>query len=500
MNNQIEHTLNKLLAYGYKTQLLDPLDGDYVTNRLRDLLKIGDFTYKDIDIGDTSIQDILNDFLSYAIDINLIEDTIDDRDILDTKIMDCITPYPKEVINNFKIGGTDYFYKLSKDSNYIRVDRIAKDKKWHVNTIYGDLEITINLSKPEKDPKTIAMARELPITNYPPCLICKEHVGNTGTAKNPARNNHRIIPLSLNDENWFFQYSPYVYYNEHCIVIKEEHVPMEISHLTFKRLIDFISMPHFSHYFIGSNTDLPIVGGSILDHEHFQGGKHMFAMNTAEVIRTISLEETYKGVSVDILKWPLTTMRLRYKGDNPKILANVADVVLQKWRNYSDPQRGIISHTGDTPHNTVTPIARINKNSGYYELDIVLRNNRTNEQFPDGIYHAHPNLHHLKKENIGLIEVMGLAVLPGRLVSELDLLKNALLKKGIKSMENTPADKHISWAKEITDKYADINENNADKIIQTEIGNKFVEILECCGVYKLTKDGIQGLEEFIKTL
>jgi len=372
----------------------------------------------------------------------------------------------------------------------MRTSRIAKNKNWQVNTDYGILDLTINLSKPEKDPKVIAMVKQLPTSNYPKCLLCKENVGYSGTLSHPARQNHRIIPLNLGDEGWFLQYSPYVYYNEHCIVIKNEHEPMKISRLTFRRLLAFVHQ--FKHYFVGSNADLPIVGGSILTHDHFQGGAHVFAMESAVPLKTFTIAD----VKVQFLKWPLSVFRLSHP--KQELLIELAAHILESWQRYDDESLGIKSHTKERPHHTITPIARFR--AGQYELDLVLRDNQTSEAHPDGIFHPHAHLHHLKKENIGLIEVMGLAVLPGRLKDELQVVKDALLCRDREVLLKAGLVKHEPWLGELLAKYEEIKEFQAMAIIEQEIGFKFVEVLECCGVFKLTDEGLAGVERFIAAL
>ena len=370
---------------------------------------------------------------------------------------------------------------------------MAKNLSWKAKTKYGNLDITINLSKPEKDPKAIAMAKSLPSSNYPKCLLCQENVGYAGTLNHPARQNHRIIPLELTKEEWFLQYSPYVYYNEHCIVLKGAHEPMKISRLTFERLLEFVSQ--FKHYFLGSNADLPIVGGSILTHDHFQGGAYEFAMETAPILKTLNVLN-YEDVEVGFVNWPLSVLRL--KGESRERLVELGDIILNAWREYSDEALGIFASTDGTPHNTITPIARFK--NGKYELDLVLRNNRTSDEHPDGIYHPHAHLHHLKKENIGLIEVMGLAVLPGRLKDELEIVKQALVARDSKMLEESGLEKHLPWLNEMLGRYESVSNDEAMSIVETEVGQKFVEILECCGVYKLTDEGLEGIQRFINSI
>ena len=481
--------INQLLTYGQFKGLLNPQDRDYAINRLRHLLQIDSFVYEEIDDETTEdmlppIQEILDPILDEAIARGLIEDTIDQRDILDTQIMGCITPIPSDVNFRFKLGGTNFFYRFSQDTNYIRRDRIAKDRKWQVATDFGTLDLTINLSKPEKDPRDIERAKLAKTSDYPLCLLCKEHVGNTGTLNQPPRNTHRVVPLRLSGEDWFLQYSPYVYYNEHCIVVNNQHTPMTMDGRTFDLLLDFVEQ--FPHYFVGSNAGLPIVGGSILSHEHYQGGRYAFAMNHAQVLKTTTID----GVELGVLKWPMTTLRLQGK-KIPKLVA-LADKIYATWKTYNDPAHDIASHTGETRHNTVTPIARFNPETDNYELDMVLRNNRTNAEYPYGIFHAHEPYHHLKKENIGLIEVMGLAVLPGRLVKELEQVEAALL-----TSDTTKLGAHQPWAQELLAQHATITPQNVSQIVQESIGHKFLEILACCGVYKQTPAGLAGVDKFL---
>lgn len=498
----INYEINRLISFGLQHEMIEGSDVRYVANKIIDILKISSFEYEVVEINEMeNPSEILETILDYAAERGVLEcDSIDHRDLLDTKIMDCLMPRPSEVIKSFNElyaqnpkEATKYYYDLSKASNYIRLSRVQKNLNWKTSTDYGDLDITINLSKPEKDPKAIAMAKSLPSSNYPKCLLCKENVGYAGTLNHPARQNHRIIPLTLTNEEWFLQYSPYVYYNEHCIILKGEHEPMQISALTFERLLQFVGQ--YQHYFIGSNADLPIVGGSILTHDHFQGGAYEFAMETASILQTFSILN-YTDVEVGFVNWPLSVLRL--KSTDQSRLVELGDIILQKWRQYSDESLGIHSHTGDTPHNTITPIARYK--NGKYELDLVLRNNRTSDEHPDGIYHPHAHLHHLKKENIGLIEVMGLAVLPGRLKEELEVVKEAFVKRDIAVLVEAGLEKHVPWLEEMLSHYTIVKADEAMAIIEEEVGLKFVEILECCGVYKLTDDGLEGVKRFINAI
>jgi len=362
-----------------------------------------------------------------------------------------------------------------------------------VQTEYGKLDITINLSKPEKDPKTIALAKKVPSSGYPKCVLCKENVGYAGHLSHPARQNHRIIPVSLCDERWYLQYSPYVYYNEHCIVLKNEHEPMVISVETFKRLFDFVKQ--FKHYFVGANADLPIVGGSILSHDHFQGGAYTFPMDNAGVLHVFEVPN-FSDIKVELLKWPLTTLRL--KGKSTDRLAEMADIILQTWRGYSDESLGIYAETAGAPHNTITPITRYQ--DSLYELDLVLRNNRTSALHPDGIFHPHEQYHHLKKENIGLIEVMGLAVLPGRLLTEIRVIKDALVEDDVRLLEDAGLDAHRTWYLELAGRTKELTSSQIEELVRESIGLKFVEILECCGVYKLDEAGFAGIRRFMEAL
>ncbi len=443
--------------------------------------------------------------LDTAVAKGLIGDTLTERDIMDAKIMAQLMPRQSELkrmIDRIQDeegvkAATDFFYHISKASNYIRMDRIAKNDYWRTQTQVGDLEITINLSKPEKDPKEIAKAKEMPQSNYPKCLLCLENVGYEGHFNHPARSNHRVIPVTLNDEQWYFQYSPYVYYNEHAIILKEQHEPMRITRETFQRLVDFVEQ--YPHYFIGSNADLPIVGGSILSHDHFQGGNHRFPMVDSKVIKSFSHPE-YAGMSISLMEWPLSVVRIA--SDDKNQLVDFAEHTLDAWRNYSDEEANILAFTDETPHNTITPIARVN-DEGLFELDLVLRNNRTDEAHPDGIYHPHAHLHHIKKENIGLIEVMGLAVLPARLEKELDMIGDILSGNASADIEKLPEElaKHKGWIEScIAEVGTDNSKETAIAKIKEDVGLKFGEVLSCAGVYKLDEKGICYFEKFIKSV
>lgn len=478
----IDKSIKKLVCYGLEKGLFDRRDTVYITNRILEILGLDSFDCHE-NFTSVDLEETLKEILDFAVEKGLIEDTITQRDLFDTKVMAALLPRPSEVTNKFYSlyaespkTATDYFYKLSCDSDYIRRYRIKKDVKWVTSTEYGDLDITINLSKPEKDPKAIAAAKNAKQVGYPKCLLCRECEGYAGRIDFPARQNHRIIPVKINDTDWFMQYSPYVYYNEHCIVFNSEHTPMAINTATFRKLLDFVKL--FPHYFVGSNADLPIVGGSILSHDHFQGGNYTFAMAKAPIDTEI-LFEGFSDVRAGIVKWPMSVIRL--SSENSERLIELADKILSAWRGYTDEDAFIFAETDGEKHNTITPIAR--KAGDDFQLDLVLRNNITTKEHPMGVYHPHAELHHIKKENIGLIEVMGLAVLPARLKTEMALLKTAMLEN--KDLRNDEVlEKHADWADEIKIKYSDINENNIDKIIEDEIGLVFSKVLEHAGVFK----------------
>lgn len=499
--------LQKLLHYAMKKQLIVSEDIIYTRNRLLEYLSLDEIEEeietKAIEHKDYEIQEILDNITDWAYENERIDDNgIVSRDLFDTKVMACLIGRPSEIIKEYKklynespSIATDYFYGLSINSNYIRWKRVLKDLKWKSATEYGDIDITINLSKPEKDPKAIARAKDLKTSTYPPCLLCKENEGYAGRINYPARSNHRIIPVELNSEKWFMQYSPYVYYNEHCIVLKGEHEPMKITKETFKRLLDFVWL--YPHYIIGSNADLPIVGGSILSHDHFQGGKYEFAMAKAPVEEEFVVD-SFKGTTVGRVKWPMSVVRI--SSYDSKSLIDLADYILTSWKDYSDKSADIIAITKGIPHNTITPIAR--RRGDAYEIDLVLRNNRTSEEHPDGIFHPHEELHHIKKENIGLIEVMGLAVLPARLKTEIKELSYYLVNSNQMDELDSSAElgKHKKWALQLVRKYSDINENNVDEILKKEIGIVFSEVLEHSGVFKRDKNGIKAFNKFINSL
>ena len=487
--------INQLINYGLENQMISLYDVDYSINMLLDLFKLDCFERTTVEKIDYYL--LIEDMLDYAVKVGLIEDNITERDLFDTKIMNCIMPRPSEVVNKFyqiydenKQKATQYFYDLSIHSNYIRKARTDKNIKFSHYYKYGDIQISINLSKPEKDPKEIAKAKLAKSTGYPKCLLCKENVGYAGNMNHPARQTHRIIPLDLNGKTYNFQYSPYFYYNEHCIIFNNEHVPMVINRQTFENLFTFIEK--FPHYMIGSNADLPIVGGSILTHDHYQGGRHRFPMQDASVIKEIEIKG-YENIKVQMLNWPLSTLRLT--ADDKEVLVDLSDKILNYWINYDDVSCDILSHTNDVRHNTVTPIARMDNNR--YQIDIVLRNNRTNDEHPLGIFHPHAKHHHIKKENIGLIEVMGLAVLPARLKDELECLKLCLLKKKcIDDLESLK--KHKEWFEYL--QTLEFDEQSIDEFIEKEVTKKFVSVLENVGVYKMNQKGIEGFTRFVDSL
>ncbi len=490
--------INHLLDYGISNKLIDEYDRQYVFNRLLELFKIDD--PKNAEYAPSNVKPVLSTILefmtAYATDKKLISDSQASKELFDTKIMAVLTPFPSNVISKFNKlyeispkHATDYFYGFCKVCNYIRVDRIEKDIKWQTFTEYGNIDITINLSKPEKDPRDIAAQKNAVSSSYPKCLLCIENEGYSGRINHPARQNLRLIPLKLNNEAWSFQYSPYVYYNEHCIVLNNLHIPMKIDENTFVKLLEFVDI--FPHYFIGSNADLPIVGGSILSHDHFQGGNYEFAMAKAPIEDCFKIKR-FEDVEFGIVKWPMSVIRLRHA--KKERLIDIASFILNRWRNYTDKEVFIIAHT-DAPHNTITPIAR--KKDDLFELDLVLRNNITTEEHTLGVYHPHSQYHHIKKENIGLIEVMGLAVLPSRLKTELEIIKNILLKKAEYCSEIAH---HNDWIASIMDKYKDINNENIDLIIQDEIGKIFTSILANAGVFKRDDKGRKAFVRFIESL
>lgn len=513
----IRHYIKSLVDYGVSTELITREDIVYSTNALLSLFQLDE--YEDVTLEKNfSLEEILTGMVDYAYEQGIIKDNgIVTRDLFDTKIMGILVDRPSNIIKKFndlykkdpKLA-TDYYYKLSKNSDYIRRYRIKKDIKWVTKTKYGDLDITINLSKPEKDPKAIAAAKLMKQSGYPKCLLCKENEGYAGRVNHPARQNHRIIPIEINGSPWGFQYSPYVYYNEHCIVFNQSHTPMKIERDTFNKLFDFVKL--FPHYFVGSNADLPIVGGSILTHDHFQGGNYEFAMARAGIKKEYTVKG-YEDVHVGVVNWPMSVIRL--SGANVDKLVDLGDHILNSWRNYTDEESFVYAFSNKEgkllsneevtsflkedlePHNTITPIAR--KNGQMFELDLVLRNNVTTKEHPFGVYHPHEELHHIKKENIGLIEVMGLAVLPARLKEEMEVLKEYIVK-GLDINSNEQISKHADWVYEFMSKYDEVDETNVDSIIEEEIGQVFSNVLEHAGVYKSDEAGELGISRFMNQL
>ena len=494
----IDKSIRKLVCYGLEKELFTKRDEVYVTNRLLEILGLDEYDCSE-DFSDVCLEKTLAELLDFAVSKGLTEDSVVYRDLFDTRLMGALMPRPSEVTDKFNElysvspkAATDYFYKLSQDSDYIRRYRVEKDIKWVTATEYGDLDITINLSKPEKDPKAIAAAKNAPQAGYPKCMLCRECEGYAGRVNFPARQNHRVIPVRINGRDWCFQYSPYVYYNEHCIVFNSLHTPMAINRDTFKKLLDFVRQ--FPHYFVGSNADLPIVGGSILSHDHFQGGNYTFAMAKAPVERPLVFDG-FEDVKAGIVKWPMSVIRT--SSEDPERLTELADKILKAWRGYTDESAFIFAETDGEPHNTITPIAR--KKDGLYELDLVLRNNITTKEHPLGVYHPHAELHHIKKENIGLIEVMGLAVLPSRLKGEMAALEQAMLENRDISSDEQLA-KHAEWAEDIKKHHPDINSGNISGIIRDEIGHVFAKVLEHAGVYKRTPEGTAAFIRFAESV
>ena len=491
---KITTCIDSLVSYAMNAGLAEPVDHQVLVNRLLDLLRIDDYVPSE-EPQSEDLEEILAGMLDYAVEKGLCDDGITARDIFDTRIMGAITPMPREVIGIFDylymqdpVLATDWYYKFSCDTDYIRRYRIAKDMRWKYDSEYGEMDITINLSKPEKDPKAIAAAKNAPQTAYPKCQLCVENEGYAGRMNHPARANHRIVPIEVCGESWCLQYSPYVYYNEHCIVFNSKHVPMKIDRSAFAKLLSFVGS--FPHYFVGSNADLPIVGGSILSHEHFQGGHYTFAMETAPVEQELTFAG-FEDVQAGIVKWPMSVIRLN--GSNPERIADLADKILTLWRGYSDESVGVIAFSGGEPHNTITPIAR--RRGEAYELDLVLRCNITTEEHPLGVFHPHGDKHHIKKENIGLIEVMGLAVLPSRLKGELTALAEAM-EEGKDIAADEVLAKHAQWAAELRKQYTFTQENSLD-IILKETGKVFAAVLEDAGVYKNTAEGKNAFMRFI---
>ena len=495
----IDAAISKLAAYALRTGLIQESEYAWAVNTILDVLKLDGYTDPGQDWGDIELAPVLEELLDDAHARGVLaEDSVVYRDLFDTELMGRLTPRPAQVIEKFQTlyredpqKATDWYYQFSQDTNYIRRDRIAKDMQWKTETEYGELDITINLSKPEKDPKAIAAARNLPASNYPRCQLCAENEGYAGRVNHPARQNHRVVPITINGSPWFLQYSPYVYYNEHCICLNSVHTPMKIDRACFGKLLDFVRQ--FPHYFVGSNADLPIVGGSILAHDHFQGGRYTFAMERAP-IETPFIFRGFEDVEAGIVKWPMSVVRIT--GADPDRLVELADRILTAWRGYTDEEAVVYAETDGTPHNTITPIARMR--DGKFELDLVLRNNLTTEEHPLGLYHPHAELHHIKKENIGLIEVMGLAVLPARLKEELAAVADALVT-GADLRASELTEKHADWAEAFRSKY-DITRDNALDVVQKETGLVFAKVLEHAGVYKRNAEGKKAFLRFLDTI
>ena len=493
----IYRAINGLIRHAIEADLITDDDIFVVRNQLMDILKLTDWNDKEPLTG--NIEELLEPLIDYAVKAGIIEDTAVQRDLFDTRVMGVFTPMPREVNATFQrkysaspSAATEWYYAFSKSLNYVRAERIAKDLKWTYESEYGTLDITINRSKPEKDPRDIAAAKLQKKSAYPQCQLCVENMGFAGHQTHPARQNLRPVKLNINSQDWFMQYSPYGYYNEHCIVFHKQHIPMTINAQVFNKLFDFVEQ--FPHYFIGSNADLPIVGGSILTHEHFQGGNYNFAMAKAPIEKHVTIPG-YEDVEAGIVKWPLSVLRIRHK--NEKRLIELATHVLEAWRGYTDESAFIFAETDGEPHNTITPIAR--RSGDMFELDLTLRNNITTDEHPLGVYHPHAEYHHIKKENIGLIEVMGLAVLPARLKEELELLAEYILEgKDISS--NEKIEKHAAWVAEFLPKYDNLDKDNIQDVLRKEVGNVFVHVLEDAGVYKCTAEGREAFMRFINKL
>lgn len=492
----IDQAIADLIGYALHTRLIEPADQVWAINRLLPVLGLD--AWEEMPAAERPLGDILQGLSDWAAVHHLIEDDQTGRELFDTELMGRLTPRPSQVVRTFwdkyKVSpqtATDWFYRFSMDTNYIRRDRIARDAKWKAATPYGELDITINLSKPEKDPRAIAAAKTASQSGYPRCALCRQNEGYAGRLNHPARQNHRVIPVTINGENWFFQYSPYVYYNEHCIVLNGSHTPMKIDRAAFCKLLDFVRQ--FPHYFVGSNADLPIVGGSILSHDHFQGGRYTFAMEKAPIEQPVVFPG-FEDIEAGIVKWPLSVIRI--SGICRERLVDLAVRILTAWRCYTDEGAFIFAETGGELHNTITPIAR--RREDRYELDLVLRNNITTPEYPLGVFHPHQELHHIKKENIGLIEVMGLAVLPSRLKQEMAALADALVT-GRDICQDELLAKHADWAEELKTRYT-FTAQNAEKILQQEIGKVFATVLEHAGVFKCTPEGRIAFHKFIESV
>lgn len=495
----VSFLIRELVDYACREEILDVRDRTYATNALMAALHADDYNDSGYAAKERPLAEILADLLDFAAAKGLTDgDTVVYRDLFDTKLMGCVTPAPSAVIDRFYAlfrvspeAATDWFYHLCRANNYIRTDRVSRDLKWAVESPYGDIDITVNLSKPEKDPKAIAAAKLLPAKGYPKCLLCRENEGYAGTLSSPARENLRLIPLTMGGAEWFMQYSPYVYYNEHCIVLSGAHTPMKIDRGTFERQLDFVEQ--LPHYFLGSNADLPIVGGSILSHDHMQGGHYTFAMAKAPVETPFTFAG-FEDISAGIVRWPMSVIRL--SGSDKVRLADLAEKILAAWRAYSDESAFVFAETNGEPHNTITPIARMR--DGKFELDLVLRNNITTKEHPLGVFHPHAELHNIKKENIGLIEVMGLAVLPARLKGEMEEMKKAILSGADFAATETIA-KHKAWFLSFAGNYT-FTEENTEKILKKEIGNTFVRVLTDAGVFKRGEAGQASFVRFLATV
>lgn len=495
----IYRLIDELICYGMNSGLVDVADEIYTRNRLLELYEIDAYETSDFSGEPRPVQQILDDLMLIAHEKGIMEDdTITMKDLFDTKIMGLLTPPPSVVQRTFMEKyerspkeATDYYYALSQATNYIRTERVAKDEKWVTDTEYGPIDISINLSKPEKDPRDIAKAGKAKASGYPACLLCRENEGYAGHFSHPARQNHRIAPLTLSGEDYYLQYSPYVYYNEHCIIFNKKHTPMKIDKAVFRKLLEFVGK--FPHYTAGSNADLPIVGGSILSHDHFQGGNYTFAMAKAPYEKTFTMK-AWPNVTAGIVKWPMSVIRLQ--GKSLEEIADAADHILTSWRGYTDADAFIFSETEGTPHNTITPIARMR--GDLLELDLVLRNNITTEEHPMGVYHPHSEYHNIKKENIGLIEVMGLAILPARLKKEMALLEEAILS-GKNIREDEVLEKHADWAEKWMHE-TKLTAENIHGVVQAEIGKVFAKVLECAGVYKRTEEGMKAFDRFVEAI
>ena len=494
----IDDSIEKLVNYAIDKGLIEDCDRVWAENALLHALGLESFTRPETAEAHEELEPILAELIAYGVEHGLLDDSITEKDLFDSRLMGLLTPRPSEVIRTFKTlyaedpqKATDYYYHLSRASDYIRAYRVVKDLKWKSATEYGELDITVNLSKPEKDPKAIAAAGKAKASGYPKCLLCREAEGYAGRLDYPGRANHRLIPFKLNGEDFCLQYSPYVYYNEHCIVLNAHHVPMKIDRAAFNKLLDFVDL--FPHYFLGSNADLPIVGGSILSHDHFQGGHYTFAMAKAEIETPLSFKG-FEDVQAGIVKWPMSVIRLRCA--NKVRVAELAEKILKAWRGYSDPSVTVFAETDGEPHNTITPIAR--RRDGDFEMDLVLRNNLTTAEYPLGLFHPHQELHHIKKENIGLIEVMGLAVLPARLKNELKELETLIVEGGDIAASESCA-KHAAWVEELKTRYT-FTAENTESILRQEVGVVFMKVLEHAGVFKRNEAGHAAFLRFVESV